>query len=318
MPARPTSRLSRSDLADLNAFRIVERLRSFTKAAVELGITTSALSHAIRNLESRLGVRLLNRTSRTVAPTEAGASLALRLDVGFREIGDALDEINKMRDRPLGRLRLNVLCDGARLIMAKYLPKFLSQYPEVEVEISVDDKMVDIISEGFDAGIRFGGTVPEDLVAVRLGPDLKWVAVASPRYLYRRSQPVVPDDLRSHSCIQIRTGQGTIYNWEFRKGDEYFSVDVKGQVCVNETTMGVELALAGVGIFYCLEDRVSEYLRDGSLRIVLSDWSPVEPAMYLYYPGHRRIPQGLRELIDVLREEIASENHADEIKAALI
>ncbi|MGL5600422.1 MAG: LysR family transcriptional regulator, partial [Silvania sp.] len=256
MPARPISRLSRSDLADLNAFRIVERLRSFTKAAVELGITTSALSHAIRNLEARLGVRLLNRTSRTVAPTEAGASLALRLDVGFREIGDALDEINKMRDRPLGRLRLNVLSDGARLIMAKYLPKFLSQYPEVEVEISVDDKMVDIVSEGFDAGIRFGGTVPEDLVAVRLGPDLKWVAVASPRYLYRRSQPVMPDDLRSHSCIQIRTGQGTIYNWEFRKADEYFSVDVKGQVCVNETTMGVELALAGVGIFYCLEDRV--------------------------------------------------------------
>lgn len=311
MPTRPTSRLTRSDLADLNAFRIVERLRSFTKAAVELGITTSALSHAVRNLESRLGVRLLNRTSRTVAPTEAGASLALRLDAGFREIGDALDEINRMRDRPLGRLRLNVLCDGARLVMARHLPKFLSQYPEVEVEICVDDRMVDIVSEGFDAGIRFGGTVPEDLVAVRLGSDLKWVAVASPRYLYRRPQPVMPDDLRSHSCIQIRTGQGTIYSWEFEKGEEYYAVDVKGQVCVNETTMGVELALAGVGIFYCLEDRVSDHLRNGSLRIVLPDWSPVEPAMYLYYPGHRRIPQGLRELIDVLREEIVAESRTN-------
>ncbi len=307
MPVRPTSRLSRSDLADLNAFRAVERLRSFTKAAIELGITTSALSHAVRNLEARLGVRLLNRTSRTVAPTEAGASLALRLNVGFREIGDALEEINRMRDRPLGRLRLNVLCDGARLILARHLPKFLSQYPDVEVEISVDDRMVDIVSEGFDAGIRFGGTVPEDLVAVRLGSDLKWVAVASPRYLYRRSQPVMPEDLRTHSCIQIRTGQGTIYNWEFKKDDKYYSVDVKGQVCVNETTMGVELALAGVGITYCLEDRVSEYLRDGSLQTVLPDWAPVEPAMYLYYPGHRRIPQGLRELIDVLKDEIEAE-----------
>ncbi|CQQ28001.1 LysR family transcriptional regulator [Yersinia enterocolitica] len=312
MPARPTSRLTRSDLADLNAFRVVERLRSFTKAAVELGITTSALSHAVRNLEARLGVRLLNRTSRTVAPTEAGSSLALRLDIGFREIGDALDEINRMRDRPLGRLRLNVLCDGARLVMARHLPKFLSQYPEVEVEISVDDRMVDIVSEGFDAGIRFGGTVPEDLVAVRLGSDLKWVAVASPRYLYRRPQPVMPDDLRSHACIQIRTGQGTIYSWEFKKGEEHYAIDVKGQVCVNETTMGVELALAGVGIFYCLEDRVSENLRNGNLRIVLPDWAPIEPAMYLYYPGHRRIPQGLRELIDVLREEIALEKRAAE------
>jgi len=314
MPARTTSHLSRSDLADLNAFRVVERLRSFSKAAVELGITPSALSHSIRNLETRLGVRLLNRTSRTVAPTEAGSCLALRLDVGFREIGDALDEINGMRDRPLGRLRLNVLSDGARLIMARHLPKFLSKYPEIEVEISVDDKIVDIVSEGFDAGIRFGGTVPEDLVAVRLGSSLKWVAVASPRYLYRRSQPIMPDDLLSHSCIQIRTGQGIIYSWDFRKGEKCISVDVKGQVCVNETTIGIELALSDVGIFYCLESRVADYLRDGRLRIVLPDWAPVEPPMYLYYPGHRRIPQGLRELIDVLREEIAIENHVTNLK----
>ncbi|WP_431022923.1 Transcriptional regulator (plasmid) [Erwinia rhapontici] len=307
MPVRPTSRLSRSDLADLNAFRIVERLRSFTKAAVELGITTSALSHAVRNLESRLGVRLLNRTSRTVAPTEAGASLALRLDLGFREIGDALDEINRMRDRPVGRLRLNVLSDGARLVMARHLPKFLSQYPEVEVEICVDDRMVDIVSEGFDAGIRFGGTVPEDLVAVKLGSELKWVAVASPRYLYHRPAPVTPEDLRAHSCIQLRTGQGVIYKWEFNKGNEHRAIDVPGQICVSETTLAIELALAGAGITYCLENRVSHYIRDGSLRVILPAWSPTQPGMHLYYPGHRRIPQGLRELIDVLREEIALE-----------
>ncbi|MFK8257396.1 LysR family transcriptional regulator [Erwinia sp. AnSW2-5] len=307
MSAKPTAPISRSDLADLNAFRVVERLRSFTKAAVELGITTSALSHAVRNLETRLGVRLLNRTSRNVAPTEAGASLALRLEAGFREIGDALEEINQMRDRPVGRLRLNILSDGARLIIARYLPRFLSQYPEVEVEVSVDDRMVDIVSEGFDAGIRFGGTVPEDLVAVRLGEDLRWIAVASPRYLYRRPVPRTPEHLREHSCIRLRTGQGTIYKWEFRQGDDYRVIDVPGNICVNETTLAVELALAGTGITYCLEDRVAQYLRDGSLHIVLPDWSPREPAMHLYYPGHRRIPQGLREFIDVIKEGITAD-----------
>lgn len=307
MPVKPATALSRSDLADLNAFRMVERLRSFTKAAVELGITTSALSHAIRNLETRLGVRLLNRTSRTVFPTEAGASLARRLNVGFQEIGDALDEINRMRDRPAGRLRLNVLSDGARLIVARYLPKFLSKYPEVEVEVCVDDRMVDIVAEGFDAGIRFGGTVPEDLVAVKLGAQLKWVAVASPRYLYHRGLPAQPEDLREHSCIRMRTGQGVIYKWEFRQGGDYRAIDVPGQICVSETTLAIELALAGTGIAYCLENRVAEPLRNGTLRVVLPDWSPVEPAMYLYYPGHRRVPQGLRELIALLREEIAAE-----------
>ncbi|MEH2779732.1 LysR family transcriptional regulator, partial [Klebsiella pneumoniae] len=208
MPVRPIAKLSRSDLADLNAFRTVERLRSFTQAAVELGITTSALSHSVRNLETRLGVRLLNRTSRTVAPTDAGSNLARRLEIGFNEIGEALDEINLLRDRPVGRLRINVLADGARLILSKLLPKFLQTYPDVEVEVAVDDKMVDIVSAGFDAGIRFGGTVPEDFVAVKLGPELRWVAVASPRYLYRKQAPVIPEDLKSHNCIQIRTGQG--------------------------------------------------------------------------------------------------------------
>ncbi|MCW2475800.1 LysR family transcriptional regulator [Candidatus Symbiopectobacterium sp. NZEC151] len=304
MPAKTPTTLTRSDLADLNAFLITERMRSFTKAAVELGITTSALSHSIRNLETRLGVRLLNRTSRTVSPTEAGTTLALRLTTGFREIGDALEEINLMRDRPVGRLRLNVLSDGARLVIARHLPRFISKYPDVEVEISVDDRMVDIVSEGFDAGIRFGGTVPEDLVAVRLGGELTWVAVASPRYLYQHTPPSIPEDLRLHDCIQMRTGQGIIYRWEFRRKEDYRVVDVTGPVCVSETALAIELALSGVGIAYCLKDRVRDYIRDGSLRVVLPEWSPIEPPMYLYYPGHRRLPQGLKELIEVLHEEI--------------
>lgn len=161
--------------------------------------------------------------------------------------------------------------------------------------------MVDIVSAGFDAGIRFGGTVPEDFVAVKLGPELRWVAVASPRYLYRKQPPVIPEDLKSHNCIQIRTGQGIIYRWDFQKGDEHRSIEVPGQVCVNETTLGVELALKDVGITYCLEERVADHIKTGELHIVLPDWSPIEPAMHLYYPGHRQVPQGLKELIEVLR-----------------
>lgn len=304
MSSRLSTTLTRSDLAELNAFLITEKRRSFTKAAIELGITTSALSHTIRNLETRLGVRLLNRTSRTVSPTEAGESLALRLETGFKEIGDALEEINRMRDRPVGKLRLNVLSDGARLIMARHLPRFISKYPEVELEISVDDRMVDIVKEGFDAGIRFGGTVPEDLVAVRLGGELRWVAVASPRYLYQHTPPAVPEDLRLHNCIQLRTGQGVIYKWEFRKGEDYRVVDVRGQLCVSETALAIEMALAGAGIAYCLEDRVRDDIREGRLRVVLPEWAPLEEPMYLYYPGHRQVPQGLKELIEILREEI--------------
>lgn len=310
MPVRPITRLSRSDLADLNAFRSVERLRSFTQAAVELGITTSALSHALRNLETRLGVRLLNRTSRTVAPTDAGITLARRLNIGFAEISEALDELNAFRERPVGRIRLNVLRDGARLVLAPLLPRFLKRYPEVQVDITIDDRMVDIVGEGFDVGIRYGGTIPEDFVAVKLGSDIKWVAVASPRYLYHHQAPAFPQDLLSHSCIQIRTGQGTVYKWEFRKEDEYYAIDVPGQVCVGDTVMGIELALADVGITYCPEKRVAQYLRSGELRVVLAEWSPVEPAMYLYYPGYRTFPQGLRELCDVLREGMLEEQQA--------
>lgn len=305
MPVRPITRLSRSDLVDLNAFRAVERLRSFTQAAVELGITTSALSHAVRNLETRLGVRLLNRTSRTVSPTEAGAKLATQLNAGFAQISDALAELNAFRDNPVGRIRLNVLNDGARLVLAPHLPAFLKRYPDVQVDITIDDRMVDIVAAGFDAGIRYGGTVPEDFVAVKLGQELTWVAVASPRYLYHRQAPVLPEDLLAHSCIQIRTGARVIYKWEFCKGDEYREIDVPGQVCVGDTVMGIELALADAGITYCPQQRVESYLQSGALRVVLPDWAPVAPAMYLYYPGNRTVPTGLRELIAVLRERMA-------------
>lgn len=298
------SKISRADLADLNSFLVVFRLCNFTQAAKELGVTTSALSHAIRNLETRLGVRLLNRTSRTVSPTEAGSNLAKRLEIGFSEIGDALAEVNRHRERPVGRLRFNVLQDGARLILAKYLPIYLKKYPEMSVEVSVEDKMVDIVAAGFDAGFRFGGTIPADLVAVKVSSPLKWVTIASPAYLYRFTPPRVPDDLINHNCIQMRTGQGSIYRWDYEKEGDHRIIDVPGQICVNDTNLVLELALAGVGIGYCLESRASVFLESGRLREVLSDWAPTEPPMYLYYPGHRSIPQGLKEFIDLIRDDI--------------
>lgn len=306
MPVRPTAKLSRADLVDLNAFLVVARLRSFTKGAVELGVSPSALSHAIRNLEERLGVKLLNRTSRTVSPTAAGASLAERLELGFIEIGGALADINRHRDRPVGRLRINVLADGARLVLSRLLPRFLETYPDMSVEVAVDDRMVDIFALGFDAGLRFGGTVPEDLVAVRLGEKLRWVAAASPVYLAKRPMPVEPEDLMAHECIQIRTGDGVIYRWEFRRGEDYRVVDVPGRLCANETTFGVEMALAGRGVVYCLEDRIAKWLRTGELQVMLADWAPMEPAFHIYYPSTRQMPPGLREMIDAFREGMSS------------
>lgn len=300
----PASKISRADLADLNSFLVVFRLCNFTQAAKELGVTTSALSHAIRNLETRLGVRLLNRTSRTVSPTEAGSSLAKRLEIGFSEIGDALAEVNRHRERPVGRLRFNVLQDGVRLILAKYLPIYLKKYPEMSVEVSVEDKMVDIVAAGFDAGFRFGGTIPADLVAVKVSSPLKWVTIASPAYLYRRTSPRVPEDLIYHNCIQMRTGQGSIYRWDYEKEGEHRIIDVPGQICVNDTNLVLELALAGVGIGYCLESRSAAFLESGRLREVLPDWAPTEQPMYLYYPGHRSIPQGLKEFIEIIRDDI--------------
>lgn len=306
MPALPTTRLSRADLADLNAFLAVESHRSFSRAAIELGITTSALSHSIRNLETRLGVRLLNRTSRTVSPTDAGATLAKRLSIGFQEIGGALAEVDRHRDRPSGRLRINVLNDGARLLLTRWLPPFLDAYPDVSVEIAVDDRMMDIIAAGFDAGIRYGGTIPEDFIAVPISGPLRWVATASARYINRSPRLVHPEDLRHHNCIQIRTGNGTIYRWDFEKDGEHRTIDVTGQLCVNETEFGIEMALADRGITYCLEDRIRGHLDRGELQVVLPDWAPIEPPFHIYYPDRRQMTPGLRELVDMLRTEAGS------------
>jgi DNA-binding transcriptional LysR family regulator len=176
----------------------------------------------------------------------------------------------------------------------------------MSVEVAVEDRMIDIVAMGFDAGLRFGGTVPEDLVAVRLGGQLRWVAAASPNYLSKRPLIAQPEDLMAHECIQIRTGEGVIYRWEFERDGDYKVLDVPGRLCTNETTFGVEMALVGRGIVYCLEDRIARWTRTGELQVVLPDWAPMEPAFHIYYPLTRQMPPGLREMIDTFREGMES------------
>jgi DNA-binding transcriptional LysR family regulator len=301
MRISPTTKLSRTDLNDLNVFLSVANQKSFSKAAMELGLTTSAISHTIRNLENRLSVRLLNRTTRTVSITDAGTTLIKRLTIGFEEIEAALTELDQHRERPSGRLRLNVLSDGARLLIAQYLPLFLEKYPEMQVEIAVDDRLIDIVEAGFDAGFRYGGTIPKDLIAVRVSNHLRWVAFASPKYLNRYKPLEHPEDLKQHNCIQLRTGASTIYHWEFEKNNQVYSVNVPGQVCVNETTLGIELALSGRGIMYCLEDRIKKFIEAGSLQIVLPEWIFYGEPFYIYYSGRKQMPPGLKELIEILQ-----------------
>lgn len=180
----------------------------------------------------------------------------------------------------------------------------MEAYPDVSVEVAVDVKLVDIVSAGFDASIRFGNTIPEDFIAVRISEELRWVAVASPKYLNARPSIQVPEDLKDQSCIQIRTGNGVIYRWDFEKDGDHRVIDAPGQLCANETTFGIEMALAHCGTTYCLEHRVRDHLERGELQVVLPDWAPIEPAFHIYYLGRRQMPPGLRELIDTLRLEV--------------
>lgn len=218
--------------------------------------------------------------------------LARRFTVGFSEISGALAALDRHRDRPSGRLRINVLSDGARLLLTKYLPRFLEAYPNVSVEVAVDDKMVDIVSAGFNAGIRFGNTIPEDFIAVRVSEELRWGAVPSPKYLNARPSILVPEDLKDQSCIQNRTGNGVIYRWDFDKDGDHGVIDAPGQLCANETTFGIDMALAHCGITYCLEHRVRENFERGELQMILPDWAPIEPAFTFTILGAGRCLRG--------------------------
>ncbi|SHN03928.1 LysR family transcriptional regulator [Roseibium suaedae] len=294
-------KLNRTDLGDLNLFRVIAEAGGFRKAAAELDLSPSALSHAMRGLETRQGVRLFNRTNRSVTLTQVGRELLADVQEGLAAIEAGLEGLNRYRDRPAGNLRINVPSDAARLVLAPVLADYMHRYPEVHVEVEINDHVIDIVQEGFDAGIRYGGSVPEDMIALPLGPELRWLAVASPGYL--ASAPLLehPDDLKNHKCIGLRMGNGRIYNWELERGTEEVVLSLDWSVIVNETILSLELAETGGAICYTLEDRVRPQLADGRLIHVLPEWSSMGPAFHLYYPSRRQLPEALRALLRTMQ-----------------
>jgi DNA-binding transcriptional LysR family regulator len=292
----------RSDLADLSYFLEIAKHRNFRRAGLELGVSASALSHALRGLEGRLGVRLLNRTSRSVTLTAAGEALQAAILEPFDEIGRAVDVLNRFRDAPMGRIRLSVPTEAADYLVAPVMATFLERYPDVEIEISVSNRMIDVVESGFDAGIRYGGTVPEDMIAQRLSADVRWIVVASPAYLERFGAPVHPNDLLAHRCIRLRIGDDSIYRWEFERGDEQLEVSVPGALIVDQGQFALTAVKDGAGLIYACEPMVRQALRDGVLCTVLDDWAPLGPGFHIYYSSRRQVPAALRLFIDLVRE----------------
>ncbi|WP_205649552.1 LysR family transcriptional regulator [Agrobacterium sp. CNPSo 2736] len=293
--------LSRTDLGDLNLFRRVAEAGGFRRAAANLDLSPSALSHAMRGLEARQGVRLFNRTNRSVTLTPAGRDLLQSIQAGFAAIEGGLEALNLYRDRPAGQLRLNVPSDAARLLLAPIMADYIACYPEVRLEVVTQDTVVDIVREGFDAGIRYGGRVPVDMIALPLGPDLRWIMVASPEYLAEAPTLSRPDDLKHHKCIGIRMGTGRIFHWELGNAENEIIVTSDWAVISNETVMSIELAENGAGIAYCLEGRVKQQLASGSLIEVLPKWSSMGPGFHLYYPSRRQLPEALRALVRLIQ-----------------
>ena len=292
-------------LNDLQAFAAVARTRSFRGAAAELGVSASALSHALRGLEARLGVRLLNRTTRSVAPTEAGQRLLERLAPALRDIRGALDEVNAFRDSPIGTLRINAPRPACELVLAPLVARFLAEHPGMRVELVADDRIVDIVALGFDAGVRFGESLQQDMIAVPLGPAQHFVVVASPAYLAARGTPASPHDLAAHSCVRVRFPDGSYYRWQFQRGPERVEVEVDGRVATDDMRMILAAAEQGLGLAYIYAQYAEPALAAGRLVTVLDDWRPPEPGFFLYYPSHRLPPAGLRAFIELARTACA-------------
>lgn len=290
-----------ASLADLQTFAAIARLRSFRRAAVELGVSPSALSHTLRGLETRLGVRLLNRTTRSVAPTAAGERLLARLSPALLEIQGALDEVNAFRDSPLGTLRINAPRAAAELVLAPLVTRFLSAHPGMKLELVTDDALVDIVAGGFDAGVRFGESLQQDMVAVKLGPSQRFVVVASPAYVAAHGAPQDPRDLQQHRCIGVRFPGGKVYRWEFAKGQEQLEVSVEGPLAVGDMRLMIRAAEDGVGLAYVYAQYAEAGLAAGRLCQVLQDWCPEIPGFFLYYPSRKLMPGGLKAFVAMLK-----------------
>lgn len=290
----------KSELNDFAAFAVVATERSFTRAAARLGVTQSALSHTIRGLERRLELQLLARTTKSVAPTSAGAALLKSLSPALEQIDRALNEVRTARDRPTGRLRLAVSKSAARLVLLPKLPAFAAAYPEVVLDVSTRTGVMDLVGGGYDAGIQLEEFIQKDMIATRVTQELRLAAVASPGYFAARSLPLHPRDLSAHNCIGLRLPGGP-YRWEFEKGGAPLTTTVTGPLVVDDTSLVIQSALDGLGVGLAYEEQVAGYIEQGKLIRVLADWSPSFPGFFIYYPGRRHQSAALSALIRALR-----------------
>jgi DNA-binding transcriptional LysR family regulator len=298
--------MQREQLADLAAFVTVAQERSFTRAAAKLGVTQSTLSHTIRRLESRLGLRLIARTTRSVAPTDAGERLLSTVRPALEGIDAGLASLGELRDKPAGSIRITTSSHAAETILLPALQRLLPDYPEIKVEISIDFGLTDIVAQHYDAGIRLGEQVAKDMVAVRIGPDLRMAAVATPSYFAKRRLPLVPQELAEHRCINLRLPTlGGFYAWEFEKASRELHVRVDGQIAFNDVLIASRAAYAGLGIGFVFEDMVRSDIDAGRLVRVLADWCPPFAGYHLYYPSRRQSLPAFAVLVEALRYRTA-------------
>jgi DNA-binding transcriptional LysR family regulator len=294
--------MKRDDLYDLAAFAVVAEHGSFTRAAAELGMSQSALSHALKALEERLGVRLLSRTTRSVSTTEAGETLLRSLRPALDEISSGVNAVGALRGKPSGTVRVTATKHAVSSVVMPVLPRFLASHPDIRLDVIVDDNLTDIVADRIDAGIRFGDIVEKDMIAVRIGPDIRMAVVGAPSYFADHPVPKTPRDLAGHRCINYRhVRTGGLYAWDFEEKGRPFEVRVEGPLVFNNAELTREAALAGQGIAYVYADEVAADVRAGRLKRILERWCPTFPGYYLYHPSRRQTPPALAALIGALR-----------------
>src|SRR6266404_5893918 len=293
--------MERNDLNILAVFLAVAEERSFTRAGKRLGVSPSAMSHAIRGLEEDTGVRLLSRTTRSVAPTEAGEQLLARLRPALTDVHEALDQLSGLRDKPAGRVRLVVPRLAGTTVVGPKLAKFTRDYPDVVLEVTADDSRMDIVAGGFDAGIHFGEYIQKDMIAVRVSKDHRAAIVGSRAYFESHPKPKSPHDLLNHPCINFRHGSAGVYRWEFDKGKKSLSVGVNGPLIVDDVEILIRAAVDGIGLAFMSEEHAAPHIESGALVRVLDDWCQPFPGFFLYYPSRRQQPAALSVLINTLR-----------------
>jgi DNA-binding transcriptional LysR family regulator len=292
----------RADLPGLTAFIAIAEHRSFSAAARVLGVSSSALSHSMRNLEARLEMRLFNRTTRSVALTEAGEQLLKGVRPLMNDLANVVNEVTSTRISPSGSIRISASESSIRPLIRHVVPDFVARYPHIHIEFVADSKLQDIVGDGFDAGIRLFDDVPRDMIAIRFGPDLRFAAVASSGYLEHHPAPQAPQDLKAHRCIRFRFTSGGLFRWDFKHDEQSASLDVEGQITMDNVNLMIEAALAGIGVAWVPEAQVADHLQNGRLIHLLPQWSPNYAGLCLYYPANRHPPMALRLFAQAVRE----------------